>query len=483
MAIKDHRNSFEWSEYLSQNSNRLSSLKLFLQKEYVKWALILALLGVWGTITYTVLKDKNETKIEQDKDTSWYPFEYHHLPFWDDNPTYFTKNLQPKIETPALGVKIIRDAGLTFYIVQKEDIKEIKTTTYTYKTVKEKKGKKTISKKIKIPKVTVSHVGDFDKIRQKLSKIKEFSYLRDNEYDRSKTGNKTKSFNIPTENVKVWLYIPIPLNHKERKITPQDFANYCHIAIQEMEQENSIYSEPIKKLLTHTKQKDIISSMLAFARSETTEEYTSFIQPIGSVELHRREPAFNAFSFTYFHILMEKTADGKTAWPGLKARLNLWLTEWQCYHPKNAAKLFLAYWIEKTKWNIREVLPLTKDNIKKSWIVYNWSAAYIKKLDPNYIYTKKLINWEITYYDNNTLARAWFEYKWLNSKYQHVYVFKTPRWIRSNDELKKYITQHFNKNKADNCPNIGENNIVTQWGKQLPKKIIPDTTCVCISSQ
>jgi hypothetical protein len=39
-------------------------------------------------------------------------------------------------------------------------------------------------------------------MRNKLSKIPEFSYLNDNEYDRSKPGNKTKSFNVPKESVK-----------------------------------------------------------------------------------------------------------------------------------------------------------------------------------------------------------------------------------------------------------------------------------------
>ena len=200
---------------------------------------------------------------------------------------------------------------MIFYIVQPEDIKETKKTTYTTKTTKTKHGKKTI----KVPHITTHKTADFEKIRNKLSTIPEFAYLKDNEYDRSQSGNKTKSFNIPKENVTSGMYIPIPLDHKVREISPQDFANYCHDALKEMKGDSSAYSEDIKKLLTRTSEKEIIIAMLAFARSETASEYTNFVQPLGDVELHRREPAYKSFSFTYFHILMEKNSDGKTAGP------------------------------------------------------------------------------------------------------------------------------------------------------------------------
>jgi hypothetical protein len=60
---------------------------------------------------------------------------------------------------------------------------------------------------------------------------------------------------------------------------------------------------------------------------------------------------------------------------GLEARINLWLTEWECYHPKNATKLFLAYWIEKCKktWkNIEEFFPLREENYEECARRYNW---------------------------------------------------------------------------------------------------------------
>ena len=160
-------------------------------------------------------------------------------------------------------------------------------------------------------------------MRKKLSAISEFSYLKDDEYDRSSPNNKTKSFNIPKESAKAGMLIPVPLDHEVREISPEDFSNYCHDAIKDLVSSHSTYAPIINKLMAHVSEKDIITAMLAFARSETASEYTNFVQPLGEVELHRREPAFKAFSFTYFHILMERNSDGKTAGPGLAARLKL----------------------------------------------------------------------------------------------------------------------------------------------------------------
>jgi len=465
-----------WDDDLNKKSNKV---KDFLKKKSVQAAIVLALAGAWTFTGYQVFKDKDSAKIEQVKDLNGYPFEQHHLAFWDDNKDYSTKNLQLERETLAPGVKIIRDAGLIFYIVQPEDIKETKKTTYTTKTTKTKHGKKTI----KVPHITTHKTADFEKIRNKLSTIPEFAYLKDNEYDRSQSGNKTKSFNIPKENVTSGMYIPIPLDHKVREISPQDFANYCHDALKEMKGDSSAYSEDIKKLLTRTSEKEIIIAMLAFARSETASEYTNFVQPLGDVELHRREPAYKSFSFTYFHILMEKNSDGKTAGPWLEARIKLWLTEWQCYHPKNAAKLFLAYWIEKSNGHLDNIFPLTKKNIAQVGTKYNGSSTYVDKLQPNFDYATKLMNWEIVNYDNTKLKNVWFTYTWLNSKYEHVYTFTTPKWTTSNDKLKKTVVEQFNKNKAADCPAIDEDDVVTKWWKEISWHIIPDIICVRLSSK
>jgi hypothetical protein len=177
--------------------------------------------------------------------------------------------------------------------------------------------------------------------------------------------------------------------------------------------------------------------------------------------------------------LMEKNANGSDG-PGLAARYKLWLTEWQCYHPKNAAKLFLGYRIEKTNGHLNKIFPLTQNNIKEVGKKYNWSSTYVDKLQPNFTYCKKLMNWEIVYYDNTKLKNDWFIYTWLNSHYEHMYKIKTPKWIHSIDELKNYIVDEFNKNKADDCPAVDENDVLNHVKKAFTWDIIPDTVFVKI---
>lgn len=467
-------NGVRWNEDL-ENWNKI---KDFWKKKSVQAALILALTGAWTFTGYQIFRDKDSAKIEQVKDLKWYPFEHHHLTFWDDNPDFFAKNLAIKKETLAPGVVIKRDAGLTFYIIQEEDIKEVTHTILVSKKTKVKQWHKLVYTYSQVPQTTITHVADFEKIRRKLSSISEFSYLKDDEYDRSSPNNKTKSFNIPKESAKAGMFIPVPLDHKVREISPEDFSNYCHEAIKDLISSHSTYAPIINKLMTHVSEKDIITAMLAFARSETASEYTNFVQPLGEVELHRREPAFKAFSFTYFHILMEKNSDGKTAGPGLAARLKLWLTEWQCYHPENAAKLFLAYWIEKTHGHLESVFPLTSSNIKQVWTKYNGSSSYVDKLLPNYLYSKKLLAGEITHYDNTMLKQTGFVYTWLNSHYEHMYKVKTPKWIHSIDKLKSFIVEEFNNHKAADCPTIDENDVLNREKKALSWQIIPDTVFI-----
>jgi hypothetical protein len=56
-------------------------------------------------------------------ETSKLPFEKHHLSFRDDNPDFFADKFGDTLhkETIAKGITIIRDAGLTFYVLQPED--------------------------------------------------------------------------------------------------------------------------------------------------------------------------------------------------------------------------------------------------------------------------------------------------------------------------------------------------------------------------
>ena len=203
------------------------------------------------------------------------------------------------------------------------------------------------------------------------------------------------------------------------------------------------------------------------------------MKPLGDVELHRREPAFKALSLSYFHILMEKNPD-KTTGPWLTARLKLGFTEWQCYHPKNAAKLFLAYRVEKTKGNLKDIFPLTDKNIEKVAIRYNGSKKYVDKLEANHHYAEKLLHGEIVYYNDENLKSNWFIDRGLNAKYQHTYKYATPVWISNNDILKQTIVEQFNENKSPDCPSIDENDLVDQSGKALKWEVVPDTVIVRI---
>lgn len=403
---------------------------------------------------------------------NWYPFEKHYLSFWDNNlaqigkqnKDYFSPNLKLEKKNIAPGVHIIRDAWLNFYVVQPGD--------------------------------TLST------IREKLMHTSEFSYLTDPQYDPTTKGNKTRSFNIPAEKLQVWMYIPIPLDNKVREISPQNFVNYGYEAIHEMENEYGTYKSDIQELLSLVSEKDILISMLAFARSETAGDYSKFTEDLGTAELHRREPLYSAFSFTYFHILMEKNADG-SPWPWLQARQNLWLTEWQCYHPKNAAKLFLAYRIEKKnqlnvwvknknkerneKWEplaplytLTDLIPLTEKNIARSGTLYNGSSTYIEKLSPNFTYATKLLNGEIVYYDNINLEKYWFVYNGLNSKFKHTYRYTTPDGVNTIDSLLQTTVKKFNLLKAKDCPKITEKNIINGSGKPITWKIIPDKVFIAL---
>lgn len=111
--------------------------------------------------------------------------------------------------------------------------------------------------------------------------------------------------------------------------------------------------------------------MLAIAKQE------SGGKPIGQFELHRWEPHQSAFSFSLFHVLMKGA--------GMRARQHLDMTEGQLYHPKNAAKLFLAFLCEKSRkgklCDPERFFPLMK-NLNSFARFYNGAAW--KRINPHY---------------------------------------------------------------------------------------------------
>ena len=271
-----------------------------------------------------------------------------------DNPDFFVEDfeLTKDVVYQKQGVELIRDAWMSFYVVQKWD--------------------------------------SLNFIRDKLSKIPEFSYLADSLYvipdDVSRNIN---SFNVPKNAVQPWMFLPIPVKIEDRQIEIKQFKEYSRTALDQMKN-NKYYGDKIKEILKQHSEDEIVDVMTAFARSETSEDRSKFSDLIWSVELHRREPGLQAFSFSYYHILMEFNADGKTMWPWLKARTKLWLTEWQCYHPVNAWKLFLWYCCEKRKkdpgffFNINNL-----DAARSVGGVYNGDKAYGNKLWENLKEVKK----------------------------------------------------------------------------------------------
>lgn len=228
---------------------------------------------------------------------------------WDNNPNFFQKGFTCKPEQVSQKIRLIRDAELTFYVVQCGD--------------------------------TISG------IRQKLGKIPEFQYLKRPEYSKKMYG-----FNIRPGNLDVGMLIPIPVESKNRRLTDEQFANYCQAAINEMKVDQQ-YGAQIRQLLKKFSEKDLVELMLAVAKQE------SGGKPLGQLEFHRWENHRSAFSFSIFHVLMVEA--------GLTARKKLGMTEGQTYHPKNASKLFLAFLFEKvdlinknqkTNSTLEERLPL-----------------------------------------------------------------------------------------------------------------------------
>ncbi|EKE28469.1 MAG: hypothetical protein ACD_3C00054G0009 [uncultured bacterium (gcode 4)] len=361
--------------------------------------------AVWTSVYNSKLK-KNEFTDEPykiEKKESNFKYDEARIEFWDDNDEYFAKWYSPKKEFHIVSdswkkvkIKIIHDAWLDFYKVTKDDIKTEIIHTWKFKLVpdkakrkvvkgKSKKDKKTkpIMKKVEI--VTVKKVLDFDKIISKISQLDRFKYLGRKEYDRDNPGNKTQSFNIWKQDaVKDNMLLPIPLDSRNREISDAKFAFYCKRAIEDMKS-NQKYSVKTKEFIDLAWwEKNLVAIMVAFARSETSEDFRFFTQKIWFNELHRWEERYRSFSFTYYHILMD--------WPWFKARLKLNLTEWQCYHPQNAWMLFLWYWIEKTNWNLNRYFPLNSpERIRKAWAVFNWSASYAPKFKANLGHSKKIL--------------------------------------------------------------------------------------------
>jgi len=259
-----------------------------------------------------------------------------------DDPEFFVKHEDGEYSkeervarrhTLPNGERILIDAGMAFYLVEKGD------TIFA--------------------------------IRKKLSRYEEFSYLE-------KQKVKIKSFNIPPTALRPGMWIPIPLENKERVLGDEKFVEYSRQAIAEMRQDPR-YGKFVEALLSSISETELFTTMLAVARQE------SGGAPLGQFEFHRYEKRHKAFSFSLFHVLMKGA--------GLDARRGLDLTEGQLYHPQNAAKLFLAFLFEKMNADrlddaemagaIAKLFPIHK-NLAAFSRFYNgklyWKSGYDKHI-------------------------------------------------------------------------------------------------------
>ena len=333
----------------SQKWKKSWKISSFFRDNILKLLIATSAAGYWGYKTAELLWDKQQDNQEiVVNDNNGYEVSFEEKEYFK-NPEFFDREFKPIVDETYKDkwVSLIRDAWMTFYIVQDGEKKK-------------------------------------EVIREKLSSIPEFSYLKDSVY-----ADKIKGFNVPDGSLKEGLYIPIPVKIEDRRLNIEEFREYSKIALHEMEND-SIYWEKTKKIVEEIWEEKIINTMVAYARCETAMDQETFSDPIWTCELHRWEPRYTSFSFSFFHVLMEKNADKRTPWPWLKARQNLWLTEWQCYHPINAWKLFLGYCFEKVKSEPSYFFKINSlEEAKTKWEKYNWNSSYWVKLWNNIQYLSK----------------------------------------------------------------------------------------------
>lgn len=304
-------------------------VKKFFRNNIMKLLLWASVLTYWWVEGYQYIKGQKEENTE--------------LSISEDEKTDIQSVVTEDLQYIEKWVRLLRDGPLTFYVVKQWECLSV--------------------------------------IKEKLQKIPEFSYLSQPEYNIPKSWRNIKWFNTPANSLTPWFFLPIPMKAEDREIQIAEFKKCAQDAITQLKTD-SHYGEKISTLLKSKSEKDIINIMTAYARCETSQDRSQFSDPIGSVELHRREPSYKAYSFSYFHILMWQ-------WPWITARKNLWLTEWDCYDATNACKLFLWYCFEKKPNNVAYFFNINDlESAKTVWKTYNWSRDYGNKLRANITHCK-----------------------------------------------------------------------------------------------
>lgn len=244
-------------------------------------------------------------------------------PYFDNHPEFlkpvaggvFSESERKKrTEILENGEEIFHDYGLDFYHVKKGD--------------------------------TISE------ILQRLIKYPKYKHL----LDQKKI--KLQSFNIPAKQLQAGIWIPIPMENEDRQLSNEQFVGYAKQGIDDIKDHDK-YGPEVREMIDKIGFSNVVAVMMALAKQE------SGGLPLGQFESHRWENGHKVFSFSMFHILMEKGG------PGLKARKLLNFTEGQTYHPRNGVKLSLGYMAQKTH-NPARFFPLdVEENHKRFATFYN----------------------------------------------------------------------------------------------------------------
>lgn len=167
-------------------------------------------------------------------------------------------------------------------------------------------------------------------IREKLTKIPEFAYLQDSQFD-----EKTRGMNIVgSYAIKDKALIPIP--SKDNSLTDKELLYHANIAIDEMLQ-HPRYKAGVKHILDEIGRDDLLILCVDIAKKECGPFPIGFYQWFRSEHIHGQ----TIYSYSMYHILN----DGH----GKKALNYLDLAVSQTYNPVNATKWFLGFLLEKSR--------------------------------------------------------------------------------------------------------------------------------------
>jgi hypothetical protein len=127
----------------------------------------------------------------------------------------------------------------------------------------------------------------------------------------------------------------------------------------------------------------LVKVMISFAQKESH---------AWSNSLSRYEPAYDAYSFSLYHILTEKARDWSNG-PGLRALNKLGFSQWEVMSdPIKAWQRFWWYWAEKCtelsrsknksrkKFGKQPSILFAEKNLSTLGTIYNWSPVYGKAL-------------------------------------------------------------------------------------------------------